>query len=128
MIVSLLSTKQHFQIMIDSWLEKFENWWRQTQWNSIDFKKYFKLWHDIFCLLEFILWTCLSWRTCNMHHLTNWKNPRKHPVFKDKSDDNKKVVIVRKNLWKTLWSQQFSANFCAYSVIVNLLVKSSKKL
>ena len=37
--------------------------------------------------------------TCNMHRLTkSEKISEKQPVFKDKSDDNKKVVIVRRKL------------------------------
>ena len=32
----------------------------QTPSNSRDFKENFKLWHDIFSLLKYISWTCLS--------------------------------------------------------------------
>ena len=34
----------------------------------------------------------------SVHRLTNRKNQRKHPAFKDKSGDIKKVVVVRRRL------------------------------
>ena len=64
--------------------------------------------------------TCIAWQT--------EKISKKQPVFKDKSDDSKKVAIVRKTLGNTLWGQQFSTNFGLYFVIVDLTVRSTKKL
>ena len=55
------------------------------------------------------------------------KISEKHPAFKDKSGDIKKVVIVH-NLCKTLYAQQYFANFGVYYDIVNHIVRSTKKL
>ena len=38
------------------------------------------------------------------------KSAKKHPTLKDKSDDVKKVVIVRRRHMETLYVQQYSAN------------------
>ena len=52
----------------------------------------------------------------------------KHPAFKDKSGDIKKVVIVRRRLMKILYAQQYFTNFGAYYDIVDPTVRSTKKL
>ena len=53
---------------------------------------------------------------------------KKHPAFKDKSGDIKKVVIVSRKLIDTLYAQQYSANFGVYYDIVDPIVKSTKIL
>ena len=56
------------------------------------------------------------------------KKSAKNLAFKDKSGDIKKAVIVRENLFVTLYAQQYSANFGVYFNIVDPIVKSTKKL
>ena len=52
----------------------------------------------------------------------------KHPAFKDKSGDIKKVVKSGRKLMETLHAQQYSAYFGVYYDIVDPAVRSTKKL
>ena len=54
------------------------------------------------------------------------KNSEKQPVFKDISDDSKKVVTVRRGLIETMCAQLFSTNFGICCDIVDLIVRSAK--
>ena len=56
------------------------------------------------------------------------KIDEKHPAFKDKSGDIKKVVIVRRGLIETLYAQQYSANFGVYYDIIYPTVRYTKKI
>ena len=55
----------------------------------------------------------------SIHRLTNRKNRRKNPAFKDKSGDIKRMVTVGRNLCDTLYAQQYFANFGVYYDIVD---------
>ena len=52
----------------------------------------------------------------DVFHMTYMENTtfhklKKHPVYKDKSDARRKVVIVREHLSETLCSEQFFSKF-----------------
>ena len=53
------------------------------------------------------------------------KKSAKHPAFKDKSGDIKKVVIVE-DLCEILYAQQYSTNFGVYYYIVDPIVVYKK--
>ena len=52
----------------------------------------FKLWNDLIRLVEFILWTCDDLSVTYTVGQTE-KISENQPVFGDKSDDSKKVLI-----------------------------------
>ena len=62
-----------------------------------------------------------------MHRYTNRKKIiEKQPVFKSKSGDGKKVIIVRRT-YTTVFVKLFSVNLEVCYIIIDLIVSYAKK-
>ena len=50
----------------------------------------------------------------------------KHPAFKDKSGDSKKVIVVGRKLMEILYAQQYSTEFGVYYDTVDPIISYTK--